>query len=63
MASYWEPGPIETIELMYNGMMSDNLEHAVKVATELVKRDDVVESSKKWTWEGATKAFLENISK
>ena len=63
VASYWEPGPIETIELMYNGMMSDNLEHAVKVTTELVKRDDVVESSKKWTWEGATKAFLENIGK
>jgi glycosyltransferase involved in cell wall biosynthesis len=61
VASYWEPGPMETIELMYNGMMSDDLNHSMKVATELVSREDVVESSKGWTWESATKTFLENI--
>lgn len=61
VASYWEPGPMETIELMYNGMMSDDLSHAMKVATELVNRKDVVKSSKGWTWESATKTFLKNL--
>lgn len=58
VASYWTPGAIETIEMCYNGMISDNLNHAVQVCLTTVSRVDVHESSKRWTWRAATENFL-----
>jgi glycosyltransferase involved in cell wall biosynthesis len=59
IAAYPEPGPKEIIN-KYNGVMSDNLEEALLGALKC-DRDKVHESSKKWTWEAASKQFLDNI--
>jgi glycosyltransferase involved in cell wall biosynthesis len=60
VASYEQPGPIEVINLMYNGMYSGNLAHNVE-ACKLINRAEVFESSKKWSWKQSTKQFLEII--
>jgi glycosyltransferase involved in cell wall biosynthesis len=61
VASYPVTGPIDIIEQDVNGYMSDNLEEAVGHAYYL-SRKQVYESSLKWTWEAATKIFLDNLA-
>jgi len=60
VAAYEEPGPLEAIEPMYNGMYGENLQHNVS-ACYSINRREVYESSKKWTWEHSTKQFLEAL--
>jgi glycosyltransferase involved in cell wall biosynthesis len=61
VASYIQPGPLEVIEPMYNGMYSDNLQHSVTACYQ-INRNEVYKSSKKWTWENSTKQFKEALA-
>lgn len=60
VASYIEPGPLEVIEPMYNGMYSDNLQHSINACYQ-INREGVYKTSKKWTWEESTKQFIEAL--
>ena len=60
VASYIEPGPLEAIQPMYNGMYSDNLQHSVTACYQ-VNRGEVFRTSKIWTWENSTKQFKEAL--
>jgi glycosyltransferase involved in cell wall biosynthesis len=60
VAAYEQPGPIDVIEPMYNGMYSNNLSHNVEVC-KLINRSDVFKSSTRWSWEESTKQFLKII--
>ena len=59
VASYEQPGPKEVLT-EYNGCMSKDLQMNVVMCLTL-NRGDVYNSSKKWTWNQATKQFLEAI--
>lgn len=61
VASYIQPGPLEVIEPMYNGMYSDNLQHSVTACYQ-ISRGEVYRSSKKWTWQQSTKQFIEALA-
>lgn len=60
VASYIEPGPLEVIEPMYNGMYSDNLQHNVTSCYQ-INRNEVYRSSKIFTWQNSTKQFLDSL--
>ena len=60
VASYIEPGPLEAIQPMYNGMYSDNLQHSVNACYQ-INRDEVYRSSRMWTWKNSTKQFIEAL--
>jgi glycosyltransferase involved in cell wall biosynthesis len=61
VVSYLQPGPKDVIINHYNGMMGDNLQENLSDCIK-INRNDVYESSKQWTWERATKQFLEAIN-
>lgn len=61
VAAYPEPGPMEVININ-NGMMSDDLNIAVEYALKK-NRMEVYETSKRWTWESATKQFVSYLCK
>ena len=61
VASYIQPGPLEVIEPMYNGMYSDNLQHSVTACYQ-INRSEVYRSSKTWTWQNSTKQFLQALA-
>lgn len=60
VASYPTAGAKETIEAGINGCMSDCLQEAVDVCLN-ISREQVYDSSKKWTWKNATNTFLNNL--
>ena len=60
VASYEQPGPIEAIEPMINGMYSEDLSYNVEVC-KMLDREKVFESSKKWSWKHSTKTFLDIV--
>lgn len=61
IASYETAGPLEVVEQGINGYISDNLQSAVDSAVTL-DRDKVLETSKQWSWEAATKQFSQNLT-
>lgn len=61
VASYIEPGPLEVIEPMYNGMYSDDLQHNVTACYQ-INRNEVYRSSVTFTWQNSAKQFLNSLT-
>jgi glycosyltransferase involved in cell wall biosynthesis len=60
VAAYEQPGPKEVITNGYNGYYGNNLQECVNMCYN-IDRNNVYESSKKWTWKRATEQFIEEI--
>jgi glycosyltransferase involved in cell wall biosynthesis len=61
VASFEQPGPKEVIINHKNGVYGDNLQRNLEECL-LLNRQEVFESSKKWTWKRATEQFLEALN-
>lgn len=61
VASYIQPGPLEVVIPMFNGMYGDDLQSSVTSCYQINRRE-VFESSKSWTWEKSAKQFLDSFS-
>lgn len=60
VAAYPVPGPLDIIEQGVNGYMSLDLQTAIEHCL-ILPRDQVEQSSKRWTWENCWKIFKENL--
>ena len=60
VAAYPCQGPIDVVNEGITGCMRDNLKNAVDAALKL-KRETVLEGSKRWTWDRAWEIFRDNL--